>query len=476
VKQTLEREIKLQAPPGFTFPQFPGAPIGSRRFTSTYFDTEDFRLAAAGITLRRRVENRRGLWQLKIPRAGARLELEQRGGPLGAPASFQKLLTAPLRGNPLVPVAKLRTLRTGTVVEDGDRKVAEAVFDSVEVLQGRRVANRFSEIEVELVDGTEEDLQQLGSALKAVGALTGEERPKVFQALNIEVAHPEPERRSDSELALIQGMIADQFRSMIRHDPGTRLGDDPEDLHQHRVGIRKLRSLLGSAGMLEPEWADSLRAELEWIGDLMNPVRDLDVMIPYLRSDMQQLQPEEAALIEPFLETLEAEREKARVEMLSGLESERYTNLLDTLEAATVSLVVRAVDDDLESGAARRFRKLRKAVKGLGSPPEDEDLHGVRRQAKKARYTADLVKPLRGKKVERYLSAIKEVQEVLGDFQDAVVAQGRITGYLAQAKSTSEGFALGRMAELQASKKRRAAAAFASTWDRVAKAGKKAWR
>jgi CHAD domain-containing protein len=476
VKSTLEREIKLQAPNGFALPQFAGSPIGPRRFTSTYFDTEDFRLAAAGITLRRRVESRRGLWQLKIPRAGARLELEQRGGPLRPPASFAKLLVAVLRGSPLVPVAKLRTLRTGTVVEDGGRRVAEVVFDSVQVLQGRTVVNRFSELEVELLEGTEDDLQQLGSALRAVGAFSGEERPKLFQALNLAVASPDADRRPATELAQIQGMISDQFRSMIRHDPGTRLGDDPEDLHQHRVGIRKLRSLLGSARMLEPEWAGALRTELEWIGDLMNPVRDLDVMIPYLRSDMQHLAPGEAALVEPFLEALKNERDKARVTMLAGLESERYLNLLNTLEAATVSLVVRAVDDDLESVAARRFRKLRRAVQGLASPPEDEDLHRVRRQAKKARYTADLVKPRGGKKVARYLAALKQMQEVLGDFQDAVVAQGKITEYLPEAKSTSEGFALGRMAELQASKKRSSAAAFPAVWEKVAKTGKKAWR
>jgi CHAD domain-containing protein len=476
VKSTLEREIKLQAPPGFALPQFPGTAISPRRFTSTYFDTEDLRLAAASITLRRRVESRRGLWQLKIPRAGARLELEQRGGPLRPPAAFQKLLVAPLRGSPLVPVAKLRTLRTGTVVEHDGQRVAEVVFDSVQVLQGRTVVNRFREIEVELLDGGEEDLQQLGSALKAVGAFAGDERPKLFQALNIETPSPDSDRRPASELAQIQGMIGDQFRLMIRHDPGTRLGDDPEDLHQHRVGIRRLRSLLGSARMLEPEWAGSLRAELEWIGDLMNPVRDLDVMIPYLRLDLRHLEPQEASLVEPFLETLNTEREKARVTMLEGLESDRYLNLLNTLEAATVSLVVRAVDDDLRAGAARRFRKLRKAVRALGSPPQDEELHRVRRLAKKARYTADLVKAGGGKKVANYLAALKEMQEVLGDFQDAVVAQGRIAAYLPEAKSTPEGFALGRMAELQASKKRSSAAAFPAVWDKVAKTGKKAWR
>ncbi|HEX2148993.1 MAG TPA: CYTH and CHAD domain-containing protein, partial [Actinomycetota bacterium] len=435
MKSTLEREIKLQAPPGFSLPAFPGTPIGPRRFTSTYLDTEDFRLANAGITLRRRVENRRGLWQLKLPRGNARMELEERGGPLRPPPAFAKLLMAPLMGHPMKVVAKLRTLRTGTTVMDGDRRVAEVVFDSVQVLQGITVVNRFSEIEVELLDGNEDDLKQLGSALKSLGAFTGDERPKLYQALNIEVTQPDPEKRSGSELAQIQGMIRDQFRQLIRHDPGTRLGDDPEDLHQHRVGIRKLRSLLGSARMLEPEWSASLRAELEWIGDLMNPVRDLDVMVPYLRADMALLEPAEAAIIERFVWSLAGEREAARRRMLEGLESDRYLNLLKTLEAATVSLVVRPVEDDLESGAARQFNKLRKAVKSLPAPPEDEDLHRVRRLAKKARYTADLVKESGGKKVAKYLEEVKRLQEVLGDFQDSVVAEDRIKRFLPDAKT-----------------------------------------
>lgn len=475
MKSTLEREIKLQAPPGFSLPQFPGTQIGPRRFTSTYLDTEDFRLAAAGITMRRRVENRRGLWQLKLPRGNARMELEERGGPLRPPPSFAKLIVAPLMGEPLKVVAKLRTLRTGTTVMDGDRKVAEVVFDSVQVLQGITIVNRFSEIEVELLDGNEDDLRQLGSALKSLGAFTGDERPKLLQALDIVVAQPDSDKRPVSELAQIQGMIRDQFRNLLRHDPGTRLGDDPEDLHQHRVGIRKLRSLLGSARMLEPEWSASLRAELEWIGDLMNPVRDLDVMVPYLRADVQLLDPSEAAVMERFIASLGVEREAARKQMLEGLESDRYLAMLRTLEAATVSLVVRPAEDDLKSGAARQFRKMRKAVKDLTSPPEDEDLHRVRRLAKKARYTADLVKDSGGKKVARYLEDIKRLQEVLGDFQDSVVAEERIKAFLPDANTSQESFVLGRMAELEAIKKRRVRSDFPPVWSKVKKSGKKAW-
>lgn len=476
MKKTLEREIKLQAPPGFSLPSFPGTPIGPRRFTSTYFDTADLRLAGAGITLRRRVEGRRAVWQLKIPRKGARLEIEERGGSLRPPKSFLKVLTAQLRGSELSPVARLRTIRKGTAVHEGDRPVAEVVLDAVQVLNGRSVASRFSEIEIELLEGSEEDLARLASSLGSLGAFPGEERPKLMRALDIQPP-PEPsDRRPGSELALIQATIAEQFRQLVGYDPGTRLGEDPEDLHQQRVCIRRLRSLLGSARMLEPEWAGSLRAELEWIGDLMNPVRDLDVMIPYFRGCAKDLPPGDVTLVEPFLDRLQAEREGARHRMLEGLESDRYLALLHALEAATVSLVVCPAEDDLAAGAARRFRKLRKAVAALPDPLEDEALHRVRRLAKKARYTADLVKPSGGKRVSTYLSDLKAIQSILGDFQDAVVAERRIVAYLPHARSESEAFALGRMAEFQAARKRNAIASFPEVWRKAEKSGRSAWR
>ena len=79
VRRTLERELKLVAKPGFELPALDGKPLPPRVFTSTYHDTADRRLLAAGITLRRRVESRRGLWQLKLPSEGGRLELETGG-------------------------------------------------------------------------------------------------------------------------------------------------------------------------------------------------------------------------------------------------------------------------------------------------------------------------------------------------------------------------------------------------------------
>src|ERR1700693_5154741 len=67
MKATLERELKLGAGPRFRLPHLPGEPLASRTLTNIYLDTPDHRLALAGVPLRRRIEGRKGLWQLKLP-------------------------------------------------------------------------------------------------------------------------------------------------------------------------------------------------------------------------------------------------------------------------------------------------------------------------------------------------------------------------------------------------------------------------
>lgn len=475
MRQNLERETKLQAPAGFVLPVLPGSPAGPRRFTSTYFDTEDFRLAAHGITLRRRVENRKGLWQLKIPQGkDSRLEVEEPGGPSAPPAPLSALLVALLRGARLTPVAKLRTVRTGVIVADGNRSVAEVVVDAVQALNGTRVVNRFTEVEVELLDGDESDLKSILPVLESAGAYVGDQRPKVFQILDYRPPSSGG-TRSVSDLARVQGFIREQFEAIVGHDAGTRVGADPEDLHQQRVGIRKLRSLLRAADMLDPEWSGSVGRELEWIGDVLNPVRDLDVMIPYLAEDMDLLPAEDASVLRPLLENLQAERSDARARMLEALAGDRYLQLLGTLEEATRSIKVRPTDTDLHSGAVRRFRKLRRAVRDLPDPPGEGELHRVRRLAKKSRYAAEIVLPAEGKAAASFMKKMKRLQDVLGDLQDACVAEDRIRAYLPHAESPRAAFALGRLAELQATKKRQAKARFRSVWKGVDRTGAKAW-
>src|SRR6188508_585173 len=97
MKETLEREIKLSPEEGFVLPELGGRRLPTRVFISTYHDTPDLRLARNGVTFRHRVEDGTGLWQLKLPRDAARLELEQPGPPARPPGEMLALLPAFLR-------------------------------------------------------------------------------------------------------------------------------------------------------------------------------------------------------------------------------------------------------------------------------------------------------------------------------------------------------------------------------------------
>ena len=103
--------------------------------------------------------------------------------------------------------------------------------------------------------------------------------PSSVRALSLVAPSPEPQPASDAPVMdHVKWALARHVRWLIAHDPGTRLGKEPESLHQMRVATRQLRAVLRSARpLLVPEWADSLRDELRWLGRVLGPARDLDV-------------------------------------------------------------------------------------------------------------------------------------------------------------------------------------------------------
>src|SRR5262249_30318673 len=155
--------------------------------TSTYHDTADGRLARVGITLRRRVEDGKSTWQLKLPRSGYRLEVGLPGGPAAPPEQLTRALVAVLRGADLVPVATMRTRRGGVRVAENGTGVAEVVLDDVAVLDGQRVVGGFRELEIELVGpGDGETMARLDRALRHAGAEPADQRSKLARTLGLE--------------------------------------------------------------------------------------------------------------------------------------------------------------------------------------------------------------------------------------------------------------------------------------------------
>jgi CHAD domain-containing protein len=469
VKAALERELTLDVDPGFALPDVGGKPLAPRTFTSTYFDTTGHRLLDAGITLRRRVENRIGLWQLNLPAEDGRFELEERGGPAGPPAAFLALLPALLRGGAaLGPVAKLRTRRAGVSVGTRADRV-EAVVDTISILEGSRVAGSLAEAEVEVVAGKGSALDAVDKALRKAGARRSD-GPVLSRVLG-----PAEEAPAESgPLAGLRRLLSAQYRAVISNDPGVRLDRDSESLHQLRVATRRSRALLRAArGLVAPEWAEPLRAELAWLGGLLGPVRDLDVLLEHFDEEAKTLEEDDARAFRRLRSRLVAERQQLRDALLDGMSGERYFRLLDTLEAAGEAPPGES-PTPLPEIAGSAFTRLRKAVKSLPARPSDDELHQVRIKAKRARYAAELAEAELGKSGTRFIDRAKIVQDVIGEHQDACVAEDRLRA-LALKGGGKTGLAAGRLVERQRRRKREARAAFPAAWKKLDKAGRRAF-
>ena len=426
MRETVERELKFVPGEEFELPAL-GRELPARTFVSAYFDSSDLRLARRGITLRHRIEDGSRVWQLKIPSGVARLELEEAGVPARPPEGLSGLLVGHLRGAELVRVARLRTRRQTREV-DG----AEIVDDSVSVLDGQRVTSRFRELEIELVGGDEATLARLDAVLRDAGAEPAG-TPKLFRVLGLELPAPaRPVPPDAGPLVALRLALAAQYEQLLAHDPGTRLGTDSEDLHKMRVATRRSRAFLRAARpLLDREWAADLRDELGWLGSALGPARDLDVLLEQLRADLAAIGAD-AGGAKTLLDSLEAEHREARAVVVDALGDSRYVRLLDTLDGVEPKPGSGKAGASLADLWWDEFRRTRRRFGKLGRSPTDEELHAARIRVKRARYAAELAVGELGEPGERFVTAAKRLQDVLGEHQDAHVAESRIAAWAAE--------------------------------------------
>ena len=160
---------------------------------------------------------------------------------------------------------------------------------------------------------------------------------------------------------------------------------------------------------------------------------------------------------------------------MKALDDDRYFALLDRLEEIIAQPPVTDADVSLRDLAAREFKKLRKTVDALPETPSDADLHQVRIRAKRARYAAELAAPVVGRPAERFVDKAKRLQDILGEHQDAVVAEGRLRELFDGVRGRRAGFVAGRLVERQRARRLAARADFAIFWPKVERRGRKAW-
>jgi len=456
MRATVEYERKLDAPSGFRLPELGGSPLEPRLFTSVYFDTPRGSLAALGITLRRRTERERALWQLKLPSDDARLELELEAEPTHVPEEFLDILYAPLRHGNLEPVAELRTRRHGELVARNGT-TAEVTVDEVAVMDAHRVRDAFVEVEIELQAGRPAHLDALVDELARAGAAPGTGAPKLFRALGRE---PDARRRGGTPFEKLQERLLVQLREVERHDPGTRLGHDPESLHDMRVGVRRLRALLRTGRPLLATDTSRLDARLRELGAVLGDVRDLDVLLERLGVEAAELGEPDSTHARALISALAREREDKRQVLLMVLRSDAYLKLLDDTAAAIDALEPSDAGVTLDDVASKASKKLRKAIGALPDEPSDDDLHAVRKKGKRARYAAELAGH------NRVVRRAKVFQDVLGEHQDAVVAAERVRELAAKA-TPEQALAAGQLVAREEERRATARREWREAWERL---------
>ena len=435
--------MKLGAPAGFRMPDLEGVVPGtagprprSLDLRTTYFDTRDLRLARWGYSLRHRAGEG---WTLKFPNRGSSAALTRAEHLFPAngrrpPAAALDLVRALVREDSLEPVAQLKTRRTLYAVSGPEGELlVEVVDDQVSVIDGRRPARRFRELEVEMkAPGQEPLMEAVVERLRQAGAGRAHPTSKLMRALGPraleapEVAvgrlGPDP-----APAALVRNAIAASVARLLQHDPGARVGDDPEDLHQARVAFRRLRSDLHTfASLLDPEWVAATRDELRWAGGLLGEVRDAEVLRDRLRDRLESLPGEDRPAGSRLLARLDQARLAARSRLLDGMRSKRYLGLVDRLlsAAARPPFVEGSAPtkEALLASVEAPWARLRSRARDLGPDATDEELHEVRIRAKRSRYAAEAAAPLTARASD-FAGAVARLQTILGEHQDAVLAQ-----------------------------------------------------
>jgi CHAD domain-containing protein len=280
---------------------------------------------------------------------------------------------------------------------------------------------------------------------------------------------PLPPPTKDPGAVRLRMMLEAQRASLRAHDPGIRLGADPENLHQHRVAARRTRAFLrATRDYIDADWRRSLSGPLDELGEATGPVRDLDVLLEHVRAELESIDDESAAAL---LETLDRERQQARQTLLAALGTPAHHALLTRLRVPP-RLAEGVEGIPLRRIARKEFRRVLDAVEGQDGHPDDARLHKLRIALKRARYAAELAAPP-GSIGRRFLADAKRLQTLLGEHQDAAVAERHLRASTVVDIPTAAAFVAGRIAERQRARRNRVRERLPAAWERLRKSGSK---
>jgi len=337
------------------------------------------------------------------------------------------LLDAALVGGPTVR----SQLAVVASLDEEEKTTARVVLDSSEGSDGVRLPMI---LEILPLRGYESDASKIEKSLRRKIALKPSERStQQNAALGVEVSAEVSLLDSSMTAAHAWRVVLQQLTDvMTRTFPGVVRGDDPEDLHAFRVAVRRIRTILqDGSDILDADRRDQFRHDFRWLGDVTTPTRDADVHLIEFPDLVSALPPSSAPSLETFLELLKAHRRSCHDVMAAELRSRRRaefaTSWFDFLADDAAWATSGELSEDpavsvVVSRIARAHRQMVKSGRKISKSSPPIALHELRKEGKRLRYLVECFGPLLDENARRtVLQPLRDLQEVLGEFQDTEV-------------------------------------------------------
>ncbi len=427
------------------------------RVVDTYYDTPDRSFAAAGYAFRYRQMGEESVVQLKTltpPQDGVhrRVELHLQTDEPALPANWppgpaRDLVFRTLQDQLLAQLFRIEQLRHVAPLSGPAGPIAELSLDEVRWVSAGRDCEAF-ELEIELGEGEDDQaLFAVTNELETVWQLLPQSRSKYERGLewvsSIAAAEAEttpiasseaPERREprkrpgipfqldEPATALIHRIIVVQTEKLHAKHASVMKGEDAEAVHDARVATRRMRSGLYFFGPWAPRrMAKDLRRGLRDAARALGSVRDLDVSLAFVHEHAPQVAP---AAEEPLRRYLEAERRRARSDLLNFYKGPGYKSLQKTLNQfvrAKVSGRTRLAD--ILPGLVNQATTELHVFHGTlvpGSPVEH--LHALRIAIKHLRYLLEFTRHAAYPASDPLIGLMTDIQEEIGQVHDAHVS------------------------------------------------------
>ena len=266
------------------------------------------------------------------------------------------------------------------------------------------------------------------------------------------------------------------FGALRLNAAGVLENEDVDLLHDLRVANRRTRTALSQTrGVLPSSVMDTFRPEFKWLGDVTGPCRDLDVFLLEM-NDYRHPSKIDAGALDPLRISM---REKRRLQhglVRAALLSERFQNLIKTWGRFLDTGGEEEVWPPLASSpiikvacprVLKAYRRMLKRGTGIEIEPQTALLHQLRIDGKKLRYLLEFFSDLYPRETTlRFIRELKQLQDILGEFNDTVVQLVLIEEFAKQNTPSAETLvAVDRLTEAITERQRKLRAEFSDRFD-----------